>query len=371
MKPAARLAGMGVTPIRVVSEGAPPDAMPLGLGEPTWPMAEEARVALAKFSGVCSYGPQVGMLDLRKAVAAYSGVAADDVVITNGTQEALFDLCQAYLDPGDLVLVPDPGFVGYHGVIRLAGAKVVPYALDEARGFDLDAAAFVAALDAHPTAKMAIIGHPANPTGGGASIDAYRTVAAACEKRGVCLISDEVYRELYLADRPPSLLDVSRYGFVVSSMSKGFGVPGLRIGWVIGKPEDLAPVKVIHGYAITSVARPAQAAGVALFEAADRVLEASRVELRARWQALEESMSSELGRKIRKPAGAFYHFLRLPDQAHADPMAHCLRMRDEAKVVVIPGIAFGERGRAYARLSFAALPEQIREGVRRIARFWR
>jgi aspartate/methionine/tyrosine aminotransferase len=369
MKAAQRISGMTVSPIRLVSEGAPPDAIPLGLGEPTWELAKCAKDALARFTGVCAYGPQVGIIELRRAVASYYKATPDEVIVTNGTQEGLYDVCQAFVDPGDVVLIPDPGFVGYHAVIKLAGGVAVTYSLSAENRFRLDAASVCAAIDANPKTRMVLIGHPANPTGGGADAASMKKIADHCEARGIVLVSDEVYRELYFGERPPSLRDVTSYGIVMSSVSKGFGAPGLRIGWMVARPECFTPLKVIHGYTVTSAALPAQWAALAMFENADTVAGDSRRELRARWDALATTMKSELGRTVTPPDGSFYHFMPLPAEAHADPLRFCIKIRDEAKVVLIPGIAFGENGRGFARLSFAARPEQLVEGVKRLAKF--
>lgn len=369
LRPARRLAGLGVSPIRRISDGAPKDAIPLGLGEPTWELHPAAREALARTSGVLGYGPQAGLVELRSAIATRLGRVPDEVLVTIGTQEGLFDVAQAYLDPGDEALVPDPGFVGYLGVVALTGATPVPYRLAADNRFRLDAAEFARTLDAHPKARLAIVGHPGNPTGGGATAESLRAVAELCQARGVVLVSDEVYRDLHFGAPTPSLLDVSNYGFVLGSTSKGFGAPGLRVGWVLGDAEALAPLRVVHGFAVTSAALPSQRAALALFENYDGAVEHSRRELQLRYTALERAFAAELGQTISPPDGSFYHFLELPEAAWEDPFGFCLQLRDEAKVVLIPGLAFGEAGRRHGRLSFAARPEQIAEGVRRYARF--
>jgi aspartate/methionine/tyrosine aminotransferase len=89
-----------------------------------------------------------------------------------------------------------------------------------------------------------------------------------------------------------------------------------------------------------------------------------------RWEALAAALKAELGQVVTPPDGTFYHFMPLPPEAHADPLAFALKLRDEAGVVLIPGLAFGEGGRGHARLSFAATPEQLQEGVRRLAPYW-
>jgi aspartate/methionine/tyrosine aminotransferase len=368
--PASRISALKPSPIRILSEGAAPDAIPLGLGEPTWDLPEPARRALAESSGICGYGPNMGLPELRRGVAAWHGVSMDEVIITSGSSGALFSLFQAFLDPGQQVLIPDPAFPVYEALAVMCGAEAVPFALDAADRFRLDADAFIRALDAAPRAVLALVNAPSNPTGGGAGREALARIAKACEDRGVLLLSDEVYRDLHFGVRPPTLRDVTDKGIVFTSVSKGWGAPGLRVGWAVGDPRILAQLRIVHGYAVTAAALPAQRAALALLEASDTVLPAARQEIATRFEALREAFAAELGQAITPPDGTFYHFMPLPDAALADPWAFCVKLRDEAKVVLVPGGVFGPGGRTHARLSFAAFPEQLREGVRRLAPHW-
>jgi len=369
MMPSARVQGIGLSPIRVFSQGAAADAIPMGLGEPTWELPAPARKALSEETGPCGYGPNAGLPELRQAVARWHGADPEQVLITSGSEAALFSLLMAWLGPGDELLVPDPGFTAYPILAKLAGAVAVPYALGRSDRFRLDAEAFVACLEQHPRAKVAILNHPGNPTGGGASLEDLRTVARTCRQRGILLISDEVYRDLHFGIRPPSLRDAEDYGIVLGSMSKGWAAPGLRVGWAVGDPGWLEPARSIHAFAVTAAAAPCQRAALALLEASEEVLPQGRREVAVRWEALASAWREHFGEVLVPPAGSFYHWLQLPQGP--DPMAFCLRLRDEAKVVLVPGTAFGEGGRGYARLSFAARPEQIHEGVRRLATLWR
>jgi aspartate/methionine/tyrosine aminotransferase len=369
MNPASRVNAIGLSPIRVFTQGAPADAIPMGLGEPTWELPAPARRALAAEAGPCGYGPNAGLPELRQAVARWHAADVEETLITSGSEAALFSLLMAWLGPGDEVLVPDPGFTAYPILARLAGAEAIPYSLARADRFRLDARAFVTCLEAHPRAKAAILNHPSNPTGGGASLEDLRAVAWACRQRGILLISDEVYRDLHFGLRPPSLRDADDYGIVLGSMSKGWAAPGLRVGWAVGDPQWLVPARTIHAFAVTAAAAPCQRAALALLEASEDVLPQGRREIAARWEALASSWQEHFGEVLTPPAGTFYHWTPLP--LVKDPMAFCLRLRDEAKVVLVPGTAFGESGKTYARLSFAAQPEQIREGVRRMAALWR
>lgn len=368
-QPARRLQDVRPSPIRILSEGAPADAIPLGLGEPTWPLPAPARAALADQTATCPYGPNAGLAELRAAVADFHAADPSEVMITCGSQGALFSLFMAWLEEGDAVLIPDPGFPAYPALARLFGATPVHYPLDHARNFALDAAAVQAVLARTPRAKIVVINHPANPTGGGASAEQLAKLAQVCAAAGVLLISDEVYRDLYFGQRPPSLRDVWKEGVVVSSVSKGWGAPGLRVGWAVGPADWLAPARTVHAYAVTAAAWPAQRAALALLRASEEVLPAARAELGRRWDALTTAARRYLGWEPNVPAGAFYWWLPLPPNV-ADPMAFCLKVRDEGRVVLVPGQTFGPAGAGFVRLSFAAHPADIEEGIRRLAPFW-
>ena len=368
MNPAGRVSQLKPSPIRALSEGAKPGTIPMGLGEPGWDLPEPARAALSRQRGPCAYGPNAGLPALQSAVAAFHTVPTAHAMLACGSQGALYALFQAWLEPGDAVLVPDPGFLAYPALARLTGAEPAAYPLGP--GFQLDADRFREVLDRTPQAKVAVVNHPGNPTGAGASKQALTAVAEACAARDVLLISDEVYRELCLGPKVPSLLELTGTGIVTSSVSKAWGAPGLRVGWALGAPALLAPARLVHAYMVTAPARPAQEAALALLEASATVLPEAREQLRARWEAFAQAFQEGFGRSPALAAGGFYHWLALPEAALADPMAFCLRLRDEGGVAVVPGSAFGEAGRGYVRLSYAGDPAQIREGVRRLGPFW-
>ncbi len=370
MLPAHRLSHLKPSPIRILSEGASPSAIPLGLGEPTWDLPHAAQKALHETRGPCPYGPNFGLPELRDAVARFHGAHRDEVLITCGSEGGIFSLFLAFLNPGDEVLVPDPYFPAYTSLALLAEAIPVTYALDKEDRFRLKAGPLLAALETHPKVKAVVVNAPSNPTGAATSAEDLRCIAEACEARGVMLVSDEVYRDLHYGVRPPSLRDVSNYGLILSSVSKAWGGAGLRVGWIVGDPQWLGPARTVHGYAVTGAAHPAQRAALALIEDSESIFISARKEIRARWEALAAALKSHLGHDAEPPDGAFYHFIALPDSALADPMAFCLGLRDEGGVVLVPGSTFGPGGAAHARLSFAAFPHQITEGVKRMAPFW-
>lgn len=374
MRPASRMEGMGLSVIRAMNEGAPPGCVSLGLGEPSWDLPPEARAALAAWAGAegpCPYGPNAGTPELRAALRSRLGVSDSQILVSAGSQGALFALIHAWAGPGDQVLLPDPGFLAYPTLARLAGAEAFPYPL--APDFSLDPGLFRAALEGAPRARLAVVNHPANPTGAGASRAALDETYAACRDRGVVLVSDEVYRDLYLSERPAGLFDggILPGAAVLDSLSKAFGAPGLRVGWAWGDPEVLAPARLVHNAMVSCLARPAQAAAAALIEAADSVVPRARAGLAARWEVFKAAAREHLGWDPPEPAGGFYSWPALPPGGRADPLAFCLRVRDRGGVIVVPGSAFGPRGAGYARVSWAGSPADITEGLRRLSAFWR
>lgn len=370
MSTATRVTSLSPSLIRAMSVGAPPAAIDLGLGVPGWALPEPARRALAECAGrdePLGYGPNGGLPELISAIGDYHQVpeAPDQVMVTAGSQAALTALFLAHVSPGQLVLVPDPGFPAYATLARLAGALPVPYRLGP-HG-QLDAAAFTQALDTGDVA-LAVINHPGNPTGGGASPEALAAVASASRAAGAVLVSDEVYREVYLGRRPATLRDVTDSGVVLSSVSKGWAAPGLRVGWAVGDPALLQPARLVHNAMTTSAARPSQLAAAALLRHSDQVLQQTRRELIQRWSIAQTGPAAV--RPVTTPAGGFYAWIPVPPWAAHDTTAFCLRVRDEGQVIVVPGTAFGAAGEGFVRVSCGGDPSLLAQGLARMAPFW-
>ncbi|MGD8149483.1 pyridoxal phosphate-dependent aminotransferase [Ornithinimicrobium sp. Y1694] len=375
--------------------GAPPDAINLALGEPGWPLPDAAREALtrvAEADGRLPYGPNTGLPDLVEAVAAFCSttssahswgsrtdrarLTSDQVMVTAGSQAALFALFQAHVEPGSAVLVPDPGFVTYPQLARVCGADPITYPL--APNGDLDAEALVEVLGRTRHTGLVVLNHPANPTGGSASPTALAAVAQACARAGAVLVSDEVYRELWVDARPAGLHQVAgiQSGVVLGSMSKAFGAPGLRVGWASGPADLLAPARLVHNAMTTAPARPSQQAAVALLDAADEVLTEAREHVRTRWHLTTgDALCDDRGPELSPPAthsarAGIYLWLPLPPSHGVDDEEFALRLREEGKVTVVPGSAFGARGRGHVRVSLGGPLEELEEGLRRLAPWW-
>jgi aspartate/methionine/tyrosine aminotransferase len=357
------------TLIRQIFDAAPRDAINLGLGEPDLPTPDAIcegglRAIEERRTG---YTTTAGDPELRRAVAdRYPDAAGgpENVLITVGSQQALFTACLTLVEPGTEVLYPDPGYPAYPTVVRLVGADPVPYRLAADRGFQLDAEAVEQALS--PRTSLAILCAPSNPTGACHPPEALRSVVDLLAARGIPWLSDEVYAALTFeqpALSPSSLAPAG--GLVVSSLSKEASMTGWRVGWLVGPEQAIARATAVHQHQVTCSPGISQRAALAAFgDEGRRAIAEWRERLRQRRELMGEALSHLPGVGFRRPEGGFYYFVDVSAHGHSLEIAR--RILERHKVVTIPGEAFGEHGAGYLRLSFAADEREIVEGVRRV-----
>jgi aspartate aminotransferase len=370
LRPSRRVADLERTMIREIFDAAPPDALNLGLGQPD--LATPDVAALGGVGAIAhrrtGYTSTAGDLRLREALAErYAGIVAgpDEVLVTIGSQEAMFASCLALLDPGDELLYPDPGYPAYPQVARLVGARGVPYPLRAERAFRLDPADVASRLSERT--RAVILCTPSNPTGAGIDDEALASLVGLLRERGVAWISDEIYSAFYWKGtfRSPAEIDPAG-GLVVSSLSKDLAMTGWRIGWVLGEAELMRRIVATHQYIVTCASSVSQQAALACFGAAgERARAAYVARFRARREVMAEALEKIPGLEVRRPDGAFYFFVDV--SRFGDSVQICRRILRRQGVIVIPGEAFGGGGKGFVRVSFAASRKTIREGVRRIA----
>jgi aspartate/methionine/tyrosine aminotransferase len=368
-EPARRLRGIRKSMIRQLFDRARPGSVNLGLGEPDLPTPdvirrEAARVVVEEQNGYTSHA---GLLPLRERIAAdypQMNLTADGVVVTAGSQEALYLALLTLVDEGDEVLLPDPGFVAYPTIVRMAGGTPKFYKLPAARGFSFDAEEFRRALT--PQTKAAVCISPSNPTGRVLARADLAAMAEALRGTNVFVVSDEIYRELYYGDERPA--SVSEFyperTVVVSGLSKALSMTGWRLGWLCGHAGAVASALVLHGYTTTCASTVSQKAALAAWTGeAERARAEIRNVFRARRRHLLDLLSHELGLRAVAPEGAFYVMVDV--SAYGDSLRAaeaCL----EHGVITVPGSAFGPEGEGYLRVSFCADLPVIAEGVRRM-----
>ncbi len=356
--------------IRKISDRAKPGSISLGLGEPDLPtpdviIREAVRVIQEEKSG---YTLQAGLPALRELVAGdypHMNLSPEQVVITAGSQEALYLTLMTLIEPGDEVLMPNPGFIAYPMITRMAGGHARLYELPAKNDFGFDLESFKSQLS--PRTKVVICISPSNPTGRALSKDDLRAMADAVSASGsdAFIISDEIYRELYYAaERPASISEFYPRTIVVSGLSKSMRMTGWRIGWLAGEEAVMRVALVLHGYVVTCASSVSQKAAIAAWTDEAAV---ARAEMRAiflgRRDHLLGLLRNELGLRCVTPDGAFYTMV---DVSRYGDSLRVAEAGLEQGVVTIPAAAFGSEGQGFLRISFCANEAKLSEGVRRL-----
>lgn len=371
-KPSDRIKNVQKSATRRLYDAAPQGSINLGLGEPDFftpdiIRKEATRVIKEERLG---YTPNAGLLALREKVAAYhseglkQATGADSVCVTNGAEEALFAVMMAILNPGDEAALPDPGFSAYATIAEISGAKVVPFAMPATKGFQFDRTSFAQAIT--DKTKLALIVSPSNPTSRVIGRDDLQFIAERLQGSGVYVIADEIYRELYFDERPSSLSEFYDKTIIVSGLSKMMSMTGWRLGWAVGNTEVIQYVTVMHQYISSCASSVSQKAALAAFTDEGReATKAMRQELRHRRDVMMTAIERELSLPYVTGEGGFYIMLDVSQFGESEDVA--MRLLEE-RVITVPGDAFGAEGRGFLRLSFSIAPDQIEEGIRRIAR---
>src|SRR5688500_10993003 len=255
--------------IRQVFDRARPGSINFGLGEPDLPTPEVVRRAAVRVieEEQNGYTSHAGLPALRERVVAdYPQLKAtpDEVIITAGSQEALYLALLTLVDEGDEVLLPDPGFVAYPTIVRMAGGRPVFYRLPAANGFAFDAESFRRSLT--PRTKVVVLISPSNPTGRVLTRADFDAMAEALGGTDAYVVSDEIYRELYYTEgRPASVSEVCPgRTLVVGGLSKSMSMTGWRLGWLCGGDAGVVrSALVLHGYVTTCASTVSQKAALA------------------------------------------------------------------------------------------------------------
>jgi len=368
--PPKRLQGIEKSVIRQVFDRARPGSINLGLGEPDLPTPDVIRRAAVKaiVEEQNGYTSHAGLPSLREKVATeypYLEQRTDQVVITAGSQEALYLALLAVVDEGDEVLLPNPGFVAYPTIVQMAGGTASYYRLPRERGFEFDIEDFRRALT--PRTKVVVCISPSNPTGRTLSDRDLASIGDALRDHGAYLISDEIYRDLYYtAERPGSVSSFYERTIVIGGLSKSMSMTGWRLGWLCGEEAVVQAALVLHGYVTTCASAVSQKASlVAWSDEAEQARAGFRETFRARRDHLLALIESELGLRAVTPDGAFYTMLDVSDYGPSMKVAEALL---EQGVITVPGAAFGSESEGFLRVSFCADQETLSEGVRRIKR---
>jgi len=358
---AARVGKVSISGIREVFEAAGEDAINLGLGQPDFPTpahAKEAAKAAMDRGDTDGYTSNKGTLPLREAISEKHArdnaldVDPGDLIATSGGSEALHLAVMAHVDPGDEVLIPDPGFVSYEALTNLAGGTPVPLPLREDLTLDPDTVEDAITDDT----AMFVVNSPANPTGAVQSVEDMRAFARIADEHDVVCLSDEVYEHIVFEGEHRSPMEFAETDNVVlvDACSKTYSMTGWRLGWVAASEPRIERMLRVHQYAQACASAPAQyAAEAALSGPQDRVHEMVAAFEERRGVLLDGLR--DMGLEVPTPRGAFYAMPEVPDGWVEEVI--------DRGVIVVPGEAFGGRGDGYARLSYATGMDELEEAI--------
>ncbi|UCC23822.1 MAG: pyridoxal phosphate-dependent aminotransferase [Gemmatimonadales bacterium] len=381
LRPSATIAVSSLAK-RLASEGR--DIINLSAGEPdfdTPSFISEAAIQGIR-QGQTRYTPAPGMPELRKAVAATLSERAgrpvpwEGIVVSTGAKQALFNACFSIFGPGDEVLVGTPYWTSYPEIVGLCRAEAVPVAGQESRDFKLTPEDLERA--ATPRTRGFLYSSPGNPTGVVYSRDELQALAEWCRDRGVWLLADEIYREIYFGagGQAPGLLELPPECLgnhvLFDGASKSFAMTGWRMGFSLSTPEWAKVFTALQSHTTSNVATPSQVAALAAYSRTDETAAAvaeMREAFRRRRDLVERLFREKLPQlPYLEPGGAFYLFFRVdgvfgPGRQTAAEL--CSWLLEEAGVALVPGEAFGDP--RFARLSYATSDELLVKAVDRIA----
>ncbi len=353
------------------------DVIRLDMGNPDLAPPDTAIACLHKsvdVPGGHRYPGYRGAPELRAAIAAYYARRFDveldpqtQVVPLIGSKEGIVHLALACVDPGETVLVPDPGYAPYTIGTILAGGEPVSFPLSAERGYLPD-------FDAIPTdvAKGAVLmwlNYPNNPTGAVADLEFLATAVAFARRHGILLCHDIPYVDVaFDGCRPPSLLQVPgavEVAIEFHSLSKMFNMPGWRVGMAVGNPDALALLSLVKSNVDTGIFSPLQTAAASTLSIDEGWITSRNAVYRDRLSLLLDGLTV-LGLRASMPQATLYLWAQIPAGWTSEEFALCLL--NETGVIVAPGSFFGRRGEGYVRVSATAPTERIREAAERLNR---
>ena len=356
-----------------------------GAGEPDFPTPGyivEAAEAACRDPKNHRYSPAAGQPALREAIATKTArdsglvVASNQVLVSNGGKQALYNTFAALLDPGDEVLLPAPYWTTYPESIRLAGGVPVTVMTDESTGYRASVAALEEAVTERTKALVFV--SPSNPTGAVYSPAEVEAIGQWAVERGIWVITDEIYEHLVYGDAeftsmPALVPDLADTCVVVNGVAKTYAMTGWRVGWMIGPADVIKAAANLQSHATSNVANVSQVAALAAVSGDLTAVDEMRAAFDRRRRTIVQMLNDIPGIECPTPEGAFYAYpsakallgTEIAGRVPTNTTELAEILLDEAEVAVVPGEAFGTPG--YLRLSYALSDADLAEGVGRIA----
>jgi aspartate aminotransferase len=345
------------------------DIVDLSVGEPDFDTPENVVEAGkdALDAGHTGYPPSNGIPELKAEIVKKleaDGLEhdTDEIIVTPGAKQALYETFQTLIDDGDEVVLLDPAWVSYEAMAKLAGGSLSRIDLSDS-GFQLEPALDELAATVSDETKLLVINSPTNPSGAVFTDTALEAVRDLAVEHDVTVISDEIYDAITYDTEQTSLGALDGMGdrtITINGFSKTFSMTGWRLGYLAAPEALVEQAGKLHSHSVSCAPNFVQHAGVEALKNADEAVEQMREAFESRRDMLID-LFADHGIDISVPDGAFYMMLPVAD----DDQTWCEGAIEDAHVATVPGSAFGTPG--HARLSYAASEKRLREGIERLA----
>ena len=356
------------------------DVISLGVGEPDFQTPWVVRKAgiLSLERGKTKYTSNRGLITLREEIADYINrklsvkyEPENEVLVSVGGSEAIDVAVRAAVSAGDEVIIPQPSYVCYEPITRLAGGVPVIIETKAENGFKITEAELRAAIT--PKTKALILPYPCNPTGAVMERVDLEAIAAVLRGTDILVISDEIYSELTFTKAGHTSITqmegMRERTVLVSGFSKTFSMTGWRLGYACGPKEIISQMTKIHQFAIMCAPTTSQYAAVEALRSCEEAVEKMKAEYDRRRRLMVAGFN-RMGLTCREPLGAFYTFPSIKSTGVSSD-EFCERLLEKEHVAVVPGTAFGKGGEGFIRASYCYSAEHIIEALARTERFLR
>jgi aspartate aminotransferase len=342
------------------------DVISLSIGEPDFDTPRHIRDACidALNRGETHYAPSNGIPELLNAISEkitrenHFSCRPEQVIVTCGAKDAIFEAMEAVLNPGDETILLTPAWVSYEPCVQIAGGKVVRHAVDS-KTFQLDDSLLERVND---KTKMIVVNSPSNPSGAVFDQRSMKLVADVCQDYDIFAMSDEIYEKLVYNKEHISLAaidDMAQRTVTINGFSKSYAMTGWRLGYAVAPLDIIRQMSKVQQHSVSQATTFVMWGGVAALEGDQRCVEDMRVEFDRRRKYVISELN-RMGYETAPADGAFYAFVKVP----GDDLEIANRWLVEAHVATTPGTAFSSPG--WIRLSYATSMEKLKEAMGRI-----
>lgn len=354
------------------------DVISFGAGEPDFDTPENIKEAAIQAirSGFTKYTTTSGIPELKDAICKkferdnHLSYKRENILVSTGAKQCLFNLMQVLIDPGDRVILPVPYWVSYEEMVKLAGGECD---LVKTKNFRLDPGDFRAAIT--DRTKLLILNSPSNPTGYVYAKDELQQIADICREKNIFIISDEIYEPLIYEKKHVSIAElgekIKEQTIIVNGVSKAYSMTGWRIGYCAGDKTIIRAAALLQDHMTSNPNSIAQKAAVEALNGPQEMVTTMRDAYKKRRDYIVRRLS-KIGLNVSVPDGAFYVFVNVStlfNKTIRTSSEFCSQLLEKKHVAAVPGSAFGDD--SFIRLSYATSDKNIENGLDRLEGFVR